>query len=288
MTKILSGRERAKELLGQYKTRVSDLKSKGVTPKLVVISVGDDPASKVYVGQKEKQSQSIGFDFEWIKLDQEIEETELAGLIETLNGDVKVHGMILQLPLPDHLNEKALLNLISPEKDVDGFHPVNMGKLMANQADLVACTPKGIMDLLLANQIDLEGKHVVIVGRSLIVGLPLHLLFTHANATVTVCHSKTPDLAAYTRQADILVSAVGRPQLIQAHMVKEGAVIVDVGINRLESGKLVGDVDFEGVKDKVSAITPVPGGVGPMTVAMLLGQTLERAINQINHETRGE
>lgn len=285
MVKILNGRERAKSLLSQYEDQVNILKVKGIQPKLVVISVGEDAASKVYVEQKKKQSQSIGFAFEWIQLDQAIQQEDLKMRIQDLNQDPTIHGIILQLPLPEHLDEKALLNLIDPNKDVDGFHPVNMGKLIANQADLVACTPKGIMDLLAANHIDPAGKQVVIVGRSLIVGLPLQVLFTHADATVTLCHSKTPDLARHTRQADILVAAVGRPHLITPDMVKEGAVVVDVGINRLENGKLVGDLDFEGLQNKVSAITPVPGGVGPMTVAMLLGQTLDRALIQAGLKT---
>lgn len=275
MTQILSGTDRSKLLLNQLKDQVAQqIAQGGPRPKLAVITVGDDPASFVYVTQKQKKAKAVGFDFEWLTLPTTSSQQEVLKEIESLNQDQSVHGILLQLPLPAGLDDKALLLAIDPQKDVDGFHPVNMGKLMANQANLVACTPKGIIDLLDANEIEIEGKHVVIVGRSLIVGLPLQLLFIHRNATVTVCHSKTKDLQAMTRQADILVAAVGSASLITADHVKEGAVVVDVGINRLASGKLAGDVAYDQVFDKVAAITPVPGGVGPMTVAMLMQQTL--------------
>lgn len=278
MTKLLNGNQRAKVLIDQYKRQAQALfEETGVRPKLVVITVGDDPASKVYVGQKQKKAEAAGFAFDWLTFEENADQSQLTQVIDQLNHDPSVHGMIVQLPLPKHMDAKAILDQIDPKKDVDGFHPLNMGKLMSNTADLVACTPKGVIDLLDANGIELAGKHVVILGRSLIVGLPLQVLFIHRDATVTVCHSKTQDLASITRQADILVAATGQAQMIKAHHVKEGAVLVDVGISRLASGKLVGDLDFDSVKDKASAITPVPGGVGPMTVAMLLGQTLEVA-----------
>ncbi|MBS4455260.1 bifunctional methylenetetrahydrofolate dehydrogenase/methenyltetrahydrofolate cyclohydrolase FolD [Tuanshanicoccus lijuaniae] len=281
MVEILSGLKRSKVLLAQYKQQVAQMKEQyHVVPKLVVITVGEDAASMVYVGQKEKKARAIGFDFEWLTLPETITQQELLSTIEQLNEDSRVNGMILQLPLPTHLQERLLLETIAPHKDVDGFHPINMGKLMANQATLLPCTPKGIMDLLAAHHIELSGKHVVIVGRSLIVGLPLQQLMTHANATVTICHSRTKDLASLTKQADIIVSAVGQPGLISKAMVKSGAVVIDVGINRQANGKLVGDVQYDEVSEIAAAITPVPGGVGPMTVAMLLQQTLQCACEQ--------
>ncbi|MBS4461507.1 bifunctional methylenetetrahydrofolate dehydrogenase/methenyltetrahydrofolate cyclohydrolase FolD [Aerococcaceae bacterium zg-B36] len=281
MVEILSGLDRSKVLLAQYKQQVAQMKAQfNIVPKLVVITVGEDPASRVYVGQKEKKAKSIGFDFEWLTLPETITQQELLNTINQLNADSSVNGMILQLPLPQHLNERLLLEAIAPHKDVDGFHPINMGKLMANQATLLPCTPKGILDLLKAHQIEMSGKHVVVVGRSLIVGLPLQQLLIHENATVTVCHSRTVDLKAMTKQADIIVSAVGQPALITKEMVKTGAVVIDVGINRQENGKLVGDVQYEEVSEVAAAITPVPGGVGPMTVAMLMQQTLQCACEQ--------
>ncbi|MBD3949528.1 bifunctional methylenetetrahydrofolate dehydrogenase/methenyltetrahydrofolate cyclohydrolase FolD [Tuanshanicoccus lijuaniae] len=281
MVEILSGLKRSKVLLAQYKQQVAQMKEQyHVVPKLVVITVGEDAASMVYVGQKEKKARAIGFDFEWLTLPETITQQELLSTIEQLNEDSRVNGMILQLPLPTHLQERLLLETIAPHKDVDGFHPINMGKLMANQATLLPCTPKGIMDLLAAHHIELSGKHVVIVGRSLIVGLPLQQLMTHANATVTICHSRTKDLASLTKQADIIVSAVGQPGLISKAMVKSGAVVIDVGINRQANGKLVGDVQYDEVSEIAAAITPVPGGVGPMTVAMLLQQTLQCTCEQ--------
>ncbi|MBR7928376.1 bifunctional methylenetetrahydrofolate dehydrogenase/methenyltetrahydrofolate cyclohydrolase FolD [Aerococcaceae bacterium zg-ZUI334] len=281
MVEILSGIDRSKVLLAHYKQQVAQMKAQfNIVPKLVVITVGEDPASRVYVGQKEKKAKSIGFDFEWLTLPKTISQQELLNTINQLNADTGVNGMILQLPLPQHLNERLLLEAIAPHKDVDGFHPINMGKLMANQATLLPCTPKGILDLLKAHQIEMSGKHVVVVGRSLIVGLPLQQLLIHENATVTVCHSRTVDLQAMTKQADIIVSAVGQPALITKEMVKPGAVVIDVGINRQENGKLVGDVQYEEVSEVAAAITPVPGGVGPMTVAMLMQQTLQCACEQ--------
>ncbi|MFK8242354.1 MULTISPECIES: bifunctional methylenetetrahydrofolate dehydrogenase/methenyltetrahydrofolate cyclohydrolase FolD [unclassified Facklamia] len=281
MVEILSGIDRSKVLLAHYKQQVAQMKAQfNIVPKLVVITVGEDPASRVYVGQKEKKAKSIGFDFEWLTLPETITQQELLNTINQLNADTGVNGMILQLPLPQHLNERLLLEAIAPHKDVDGFHPINMGKLMANQATLLPCTPKGILDLLKAHHIEMSGKHVVVVGRSLIVGLPLQQLLIHENATVTVCHSRTVDLKAMTKQADIIVSAVGQPALITKEMVKTGAVVIDVGINRQENGKLVGDVQYEEVSEVAAAITPVPGGVGPMTVAMLMQQTLQCACEQ--------
>lgn len=288
LTILLSGTKRSKELLTIFREKTQKLKDHHqVTPKLVVITVGEDPASQVYVGQKEKKANQIGFDFEWVKFPEAVPETELIAKIDELNADSKVNGMIVQLPLPQHLDERKMIERISPAKDVDGFHPYNLGKLIANQATVIPCTPKGILNLLKAHDITLSGKNVVIIGRSLIVGLPLQMLLTHENATVTVCHTKTKDLKAHTKRADIIVVATGRPGLLTKEHIQPGAVVIDVGINRLPDGSLAGDVAFEEVEDMVSAITPVPGGVGPMTVAMLMEQTLECACRQyeIDYQT---
>ncbi|MCD6183897.1 MAG: bifunctional methylenetetrahydrofolate dehydrogenase/methenyltetrahydrofolate cyclohydrolase FolD, partial [Thermovirga sp.] len=231
-------------------------------------------ASKVYVGQKEKACKEVGFESFLYRLPEETTQQELLELVAKLNEDPKVHGILVQLPLPKHLNETEVIEAIRPEKDVDGFHPMNLGKLVAGLPCTVPCTPKGIMYLLEYYGIEIEGKNAVVVGRSNIVGKPVAHLLLQKNATVTICHSRTKNLEAITQEADILVVAAGRPHFITQHMVKKGAVVVDVGINRLESG-LVGDVDFDGVRMKASWITPVPGGVGPMTIAMLLQNTLE-------------
>lgn len=288
MTRIMSGTQRSKEIMVELIEKTKQLRSKyNVIPKLVVITVGEDPASQVYVGQKQKKAKLIGFDFEWKTFSEQTTQEVLISEIEKLNQDMLINGIIVQLPLPKHLNEKEIIDIISPMKDVDGFHPINMGNLVANCSVVQPCTPKGIIDLLIANEIQLEGKNVAIIGRSLIVGLPLQLLMTHYNATVTLCHTKTKDLSIYTKMADIVVVAAGRPGLITADYLKDDAIVIDVGINRLANGKLVGDVDFETVKEKVSAITPVPGGVGPMTVAMLMEQTLQCTClqNNIDYQT---
>lgn len=274
MTTIIDGKLRSKELTTEYKEIVAKLAEVNVVPKLVVVTVGEDEASKVYVGQKQRKAIQIGMRFDWITLPEDITQATLSNQIEKLNQDDEVSGMIVQFPLPKHLDEKLVKEEILPSKDVDGFHPYNVGKLVGNDATVVACTPKGIVNLLDHYQINPAGKNITIVGRSQIVGLPLSLLLTHLNGTVTVCHTRTADLKAHTRNADIVISAVGRAGTITADHLKPGAVVIDVGINRLANGKLAGDVNYDEVFDKVSAITPVPGGVGPMTVAMLMEQTI--------------
>jgi len=282
MTTIINGKLRSQKLVADFTNVVARLAEVSVVPKLVVVTVGQDEASKVYVGQKQKTALKIGMSFDWLTLPESTTQAELSEQIRQLNEDDTVSGMIVQFPLPQHLSEKQVKEEILPSKDVDGFHPYNVGKLVANDATVVACTPKGIINLLSAYDIDPSGKNITIVGRSQIVGLPLSLLLTHLNGTVTVCHTRTADLKAHTRNADIIISAVGRAGTITADHLKDGAVVIDVGINRLPSGKLVGDVEYEEVFDKVSAITPVPGGVGPMTVAMLMEQTILCACIQNN------
>ena len=273
--KILDGKKVASEARERIAVIVKEIKKSGkVPPGLAVVLVGDNPASKVYVGQKEKACKEVGFESFLYRLPEETTQQELLELVAKLNEDPKVHGILVQLPLPKHLNETEVIEAIRPEKDVDGFHPMNLGKLVAGLPCTVPCTPKGIMYLLEYYGIEIEGKNAVVVGRSNIVGKPVAHLLLQKNATVTICHSRTKNLEAITQEADILVVAAGKPHFITQHMVKKGAVVVDVGINRLESG-LVGDVDFDGVRMKASWITPVPGGVGPMTIAMLLQNTLE-------------
>lgn len=282
MTTIINGKLRSQKLVADFTNVVARLAEVSVVPKLVVVTVGQDEASKVYVGQKQKTALKIGMSFDWLTLPESTTQAELSEQIRQLNEDDTVSGMIVQFPLPQHLSEKQVKEEILPSKDVDGFHPYNVGKLVANDATVVACTPKGIINLLSAYDIAPSGKNITIVGRSQIVGLPLSLLLTHLNGTVTVCHTRTADLKAHTRNADIIISAVGRAGTITADHLKDGAVVIDVGINRLPSGKLAGDVEYEEVFDKVSAITPVPGGVGPMTVAMLMEQTILCACIQNN------
>lgn len=249
----------------------------GITPGLAVILVGENPASRVYVRNKHKACEEAGFKSIQIELPENTTETELLSTIDDLNSSSDVHGILVQLPLPKHINEDKVINAISPEKDVDAFHPVNVGKIMTGKYDFLPCTPAGIISLLEYYNISIEGKSCVVVGRSNIVGKPMSLLLLERNGTVTVTHSRTKDLASVTRGADILVVAIGKPNFITADMVKDGAVVIDVGINRLENGKLAGDVDFEAVKEKASYITPVPGGVGPMTITTLLRNTLKAA-----------
>ncbi len=243
-----------------------------------MILVGDDPASRVYVNNKKKACAEIGIYSEEHLLPADAAEAELLSLIDKLNADPKISGILVQLPLPDGFDEEKVINRINPKKDVDAFHPVNVGKIMIGNYDFVPCTPAGIMELIKESGIDICGKECVVVGRSNIVGKPMSMLLLHANGTVTVCHSRTKNLAEKTKNADILVAAVGIPHFVTGDMVKEGAVVIDVGINRLENGKLTGDVDFESAEKKASAITPVPGGVGPMTIAMLMKNTLKAAI----------
>lgn len=274
MAKIIDG----KALAAQVKARCA-VGAQGLArrPGLAVILVGDDPASRVYVSGKERDCAECGFlSFEH-KLPADTTEQELLGLIDRLNGDGAVDGILVQLPLPAHLNEEKVLNAISPDKDVDCFHPVNVGKMVTGQPVFLPCTPAGVMEMLRAYEIPVAGRHCVVLGRSNIVGKPMATLLLAQSGTVTICHSKTPDLAAFTRQADILVSAVGRPGLVRADMVKEGAVVIDVAMNRNAEGKLCGDVDFTAVEKKASYITPVPGGVGPMTRAMLMENLLTAA-----------
>ena len=277
---LLDGRARSREIVAQLHQATQKLAEQGLQPKLVVITVGDDHASQVYVTQKQNRALEIGFAFEWVKLAETTTQAELNAVIATYNQDATTHGIIVQLPLPAQLDPNETTLQIAPEKDVDGFHPMTMGYVVGNHAQLYPCTPKGIVDLLDHAQIPLEGANVVVIGRSQIVGLPLSVMLIHRGATVTVCNSKTQNLTEHTQKADIVVAAVGRPHLIDATHLKEGAVVVDVGINRLPSGKLTGDVDFDDVKNKVSYITPVPGGVGPMTVAMLMQQTFECCCRQ--------
>ncbi len=255
------------------------MKKSGTTPGLAVIIVGEDPASKVYVGRKEAMCQELGMHSEKFALPEETTQEELVSLVEKLNNDKNIHGILVQLPLPKHLDEKAVINTIRPEKDVDAFHPVNVGKIMIGDYDFVPCTPAGIMELIAESNVEIEGKNCVVIGRSNIVGKPMSMLLLHKNGTVTTCHSRTKDLKEVTKQADILVAAVGRANFVTADMVKPGAVVIDVGMNRLDDGKLVGDVAFDEVEKVAGAITPVPGGVGPMTIAMLMQNTLTAAKN---------
>ena len=274
MAKIIDG----KALAAQVKARcAAGAQGLARRPGLAVILVGDDPASRVYISGKERDCAECGFlSFEH-KLPADTTEQELLGLIDRLNGDSAVDGILVQLPLPAHLNEEKVLNAISPDKDVDCFHPVNVGKMVTGQPVFLPCTPAGVMEMLRAYEIPVAGRHCVVLGRSNIVGKPMATLLLAQSGTVTICHSKTPDLAAFTRQADILVSAVGRLGLVRADMVKEGAVVIDVAMNRNAEGKLCGDVDFTAVEKKASYITPVPGGVGPMTRAMLMENLLTAA-----------
>lgn len=273
---LLDGKVLANDILDKLSLKVKQLDT---APNLVVIQVGNDPASSVYVRNKERTAQRVGINSETVKLSKHITQDELLEIIDKYNHFTSVNGILVQLPLPKHIDEQVILEAISPMKDVDGFHPLNVGKLNIGQKQMILSTPAGIMELLKANHIELDGKHVVIVGRSNIVGKPLAHLLLEANATVTVAHSRTKNLKQLTQMADILVVAVGQPEFITKDYVKTGAVVIDVGINRTESG-LKGDVDFNSVKSKVAAITPVPGGVGPMTIAMLMNQTYQAYCTQ--------
>jgi methylenetetrahydrofolate dehydrogenase (NADP+)/methenyltetrahydrofolate cyclohydrolase len=274
---IIDGTKIGNDLREKLKSRIDALKEKGNLPGLAVILVGENPASKVYVRMKEKACESLGIHSEKFTLPADASQEEVLALIQRLNNDAKIHGILVQLPLPAHFNEELILESIIPTKDVDGFHPVNVGNLILGKPLFLPCTPAGVMELLHASNIDIKGKHAVVVGRSNIVGKPVAVLLLQEHATVTICHSRTKSLADEIRRADILIAAIGKPMMITADMVKEGAVVIDVGVNRLEDGKLVGDVDFEGMKDKVAAITPVPGGVGPMTITMLMANTVKSA-----------
>ena len=278
MATIIDGKAVSAHLRAELKEKVATFVAEsGITPGLAVVLVGEDPASAVYVRNKHRACEEVGMFSVVHKLPEETSEEELLSLIEKLNADENIHGILVQLPLPKHISEERIVLAIAPQKDVDAFHPANVGKIMLGNYHFLPCTPAGVMALLQYYDISVEGKHCVVVGRSNIVGKPQALLLLEKNGTVTVCHSRTKNLAEITKQADILVAAVGRAKFITADMVKEGAVVIDVGINRMADGKLCGDVDFEAVSPKTAAITPVPGGVGPMTITMLLQNTLHAA-----------
>ncbi|EEK87628.1 bifunctional methylenetetrahydrofolate dehydrogenase/methenyltetrahydrofolate cyclohydrolase FolD [Bacillus cereus] len=274
---IIKGNEVAEKKRAQLTEEVVKLKEQGIVPGLTVILVGEDPASRSYVKGKEKGCEQVGIYSELIELPETITEERLLAEIDRLNGDDRINGILVQLPLPKHIEEKAIIERISPEKDVDGFHPISVGRMMTGQDTFLPCTPHGIVELVKETNLDISGKHVVVIGRSNIVGKPVGQLFLNENATVTYCHSKTQNMKELSKLADILIVAVGRPKMITADYIKEGAVVIDVGVNRLETGKLCGDVDFDNVLDVAGYITPVPKGVGPMTITMLLHNTVESA-----------
>ena len=275
MAKIIDGKAISAEIREELKCRTAELVSRtGVTPGLAVVLVGDNPASKVYVRNKQRACEQVGFYSEQILLPSDTDMDTLRAVIQRLNDDEKIHGILVQLPLPPQLDEREVIMMINPDKDVDAFHPVNVGRIVSGGYRFAPCTPAGIMQLLFRSGIQVQGRECVVVGRSNIVGKPMALLLLEANGTVTVCHSRTENLAEVCRRADILVCAVGKPGFITADMVKPGAVVIDVGINRMEDGRLAGDVDFEDVEKVAGFITPVPGGVGPMTITMLLNNTL--------------
>lgn len=285
--KIIDGKQIAADMRAELKKEAADLKKEGIVPGLGVILVGEDPASQSYVTAKERACEELGIYSDDNRLPADTTQQDLIALINRMNTDPKINGILIQLPLPKHLDESEVLLAINPDKDVDGFHPTNIGKMVAGQPAFLPCTPHGVIKLLLRSGVKIEGSHVVIVGRSNIVGKPLANMLIQknkgGNATVTVCHTRTADLAYHTRQADIIIAAAGRPNTITADMVKDGVVVIDVGVNRIEDKaakkgyRLVGDVDFEAVQEKASLITPVPGGVGPMTITMLLYNTVESA-----------
>ena len=278
MAQIIDGKKISRQVREEIAAEVVKFKEKyNCAPGLAVVIVGNDPASQVYVRNKKRGCEEVGFYSESYELSENTTQEELIALVEKLNNDDKIHGILVQLPLPKHLNETEVLLKIKPEKDVDAFHPYNVGKIMIGNHDLLPCTPAGVMVLLEKSGIDVTGKKCVVIGRSNIVGKPMAMLLLHANGTVTICHSKTQNLADICREADILVASIGKPEFVKGDMVKEGAVVIDVGINRIDSGKLVGDVCFAEVEPRVSYITPVPGGVGPMTITMLLKNTLTAA-----------
>ena len=286
--KIISGKQIAEEMRAEMKVEIEELKSKhNIVPGLTVVLVGEDPASQVYVRNKKKSCEAIGINSLEHKLPADTPEDELLALVDKLNNDDKVHGILVQLPLPKQIDEHKVLNLIVPEKDVDGFHPVNVGRMLVGDPVFLPCTPHGVQQMLVRSGIEIKGSHVVILGRSNIVGKPVAAILMqkkkNANATVTICHSRTKNLADVTRLGDILIAAIGVPEFVKADMVKEGAAVIDVGVNRVEDSskksgfKLVGDVDFEAVKEVAGAISPVPGGAGPMTITMLLHNTIRAA-----------
>ncbi|KRF63362.1 bifunctional methylenetetrahydrofolate dehydrogenase/methenyltetrahydrofolate cyclohydrolase FolD [Peribacillus sp. FSL K6-1552] len=279
---IINGKEIAEAVRQEISKEVQQLREKNIVPGLAVILVGDNQASQTYVRNKQKACEDLGMHSVLIKKPADLTQEELIQNIDELNQDDSIHGILVQLPLPGHIQEKAIIEAISPEKDVDGFHPINIGRMMTGQDAFLPCTPYGVMVMLEHIGYELEGKHVVIVGRSNIVGKPAGQLFLNADATVTYCHSKTKDLAYYTKQADVVVAAVGKRDTITSDHIKEGAVVIDVGMNRNDEGKLCGDVAFEDVKNKASYITPVPKGVGPMTITMLMKNTVKSAQKTLN------
>ncbi|MBI5437771.1 MAG: bifunctional methylenetetrahydrofolate dehydrogenase/methenyltetrahydrofolate cyclohydrolase FolD [Nitrosomonadales bacterium] len=274
---IIDGKTIAQQVRAEWKVRADALKARGITPGMAVIIVGNDPASRVYVASKVKACAELGLYSKHIELAGDISEATLLGEVEALNNDPKIHGILVQLPLPEHLASHKVIEAINPDKDVDGFHEKNVGALVTGETPFPSCTPYGVMVLLEKTGISIEGKHAVVVGRSNIVGKPMALMLLHKHATVTICTSRTQDLAKHTRDADILVSAVGKANFITGDMVKPGATVIDVGINRNAEGKLVGDVDFASAKEVAGYITPVPGGVGPMTITMLVANTVRAA-----------
>lgn len=279
---LINGKELAKKIRGELKLEVEEINKKGIKPKLAVIMVGDDKASGVYVRNKSKACNEIGIEFEEFLMDSSIKQEELIHLINTLNEREDINGILLQSPIPSHLNIREAFNNINYKKDVDGFNPINVGKLSIGEDSFISCTPYGVIKMLEEYNIPIEGKRAVIIGRSNIVGKPLIQCLLNKNATVTVCHSRTKNIEEITKEADILIAALGKPKFVKEDMVKENAVVIDVGINRNEEGKLVGDVDFENVSKKASYITPVPGGVGPMTIAMLMNNVVKAAKIQNN------
>lgn len=278
MAEIIDGKAVSAKVRAQIKEDSSEFeKSTGIKPGLAVIIVGEDPASKIYVRNKAKACEEVGFYSEVYELPEDTTERALLDLVHSLNHNNLIHGILVQSPLPKHLDEALIVNNISPEKDVDAFHPENVGRIMIGEYSFLPCTPAGIMELMAQYKIDISGKDCVVIGRSNIVGKPMAMLLLHANGTVTVCHSRTADLAQHTKRADIVVVAVGKPKFLKGDMIKEGAVVIDVGMDRDENGKLCGDADFESCVQKASYITPVPGGVGPMTITMLMKNTLTAA-----------
>ena len=280
MAKLIDGKLISTQIKDELKAEVAALKEKGIVPCLAVIQVGNDPASSVYVNNKKKACAYIGIESLSYELDETITQEALLGIIEELNYNDQVNGILVQLPLPKHIDEEAVIQAIVPEKDVDGFHPETVGNMCIGSKGFLPCTPAGVIQLLKRSDIEIEGKECVVVGRSNIVGKPMAILLLRENGTVTITHSKTKDLKEVTKRADILVAAIGKPKFITADYIKEGAVVIDVGIHRNENNKLCGDVDFDDVVDKVSAITPVPGGVGPMTIAMLMNNCVETVRQQ--------
>lgn len=279
MAQLINGKEISQQIKDELKDRVSKLREEGRVICLAVIQVGNDTASTVYVGNKKKACAYIGIESRAYELPEETTEEELLKIIDDLNKDDTVHGILVQLPVPKHIDEEKIINAISPKKDVDGFHPASVGALSIGQKGFISCTPAGVIQLLKRSNISIEGKNCVVIGRSNIVGKPMALLLLRENGTVTICHSKTKNLKEVCKQADILVVAIGRPRMIDASYVKEGATVIDVGIHRDENNKLCGDVDFASVEPIAGAITPVPGGVGPMTIAMLMNNCVEAGLN---------